>query len=153
MKRADGGVVAGSALGAAGAAIAALFGTLCCAGSAVVALLGAGGALAAARIEPYRPYLLGAAVAMLAFGFWRAYRPARGGAACAVRTGRWVRIMLWCSAALVVGSALAPRLLASRKIEGSRSPYVALGANAEAVRAAFNADGGRVRLVVLVSPS
>jgi hypothetical protein len=110
MKRADGGMAAGSALGAAGAALAALFGTLCCAGSAVVALLGAGGALAAARLEPYRPYLLGIAIAMLAFGFWRAYRPARSGAACSVRTGRWVRIMLWCSAVLVIASALVPRL-------------------------------------------
>lgn len=100
----------GSALGAAGAAIAAVFGTLCCAGSAVVALLGAGGALAAARLEPYRPYLLGASVVMLAFGFWRAYRPASGGTSCSARTGRLVRMMLWCSALLLVASVLAPRL-------------------------------------------
>jgi mercuric ion transport protein len=103
-------MAAGSALGAAGAAIAALFGTLCCAGSAVVALLGAGGALAAARLEPYRPYLLGAGVVMLAFGFWRAYRPAAAGRACSVKTGRLVRVMLWCSALLLIASALAPRL-------------------------------------------
>lgn len=110
MRRADGGMAVGSALGAAGAAIAALVGTLCCAGSAVVALLGAGGALAAARLEPYRPYLLAAAVVMLAFGFWRAYRPAAGGVSCSARTGRLVRAMLWCSALLLLASALAPRL-------------------------------------------
>jgi mercuric ion transport protein len=110
MKSADGRMAAGSAIGAAGVALAALFGTFCCAGSAVVALIGAGGALAAARLEPYRPYLLGAAVVMLAFGFWRAYRPARGGAACSVRTGRVVRAMLWCSAVIVLAGALAPRL-------------------------------------------
>lgn len=111
MRRADGGMAAGSALGAAGVAVAALLGTLCCAGSAVVALIGAGGALAAARLEPYRPYLLAAAFAMLAFGFWRAYRPARAGdgAACSIRSGKLVRGILWVSAVLTVGSALAPR--------------------------------------------
>lgn len=110
MRRADGGLAAGSAVGAAGAAIAALFGTLCCAGSAVVALVGAGGALAAARIEPYRPYLLAAAAVMLAFGFWRAYRPGGGSQTCSIGTGRLVRALLWCSAVLVIASALAPRL-------------------------------------------
>ncbi len=111
MRRADGGMAFGSALGAAGAAVTALFGTLCCAGSAVVALLGAGGALAAARLEPYRPYLLGVAVVMLAFGFWRAYRPAGGaGRTCSTRTGRLVRVMLWCSTFLLIASVLAPRL-------------------------------------------
>lgn len=109
MRRADGGMAIGSALGASGAAMAALFSTLCCAGPAVAALVGAGGALAAARLEPYRPYFLAAAVAMLAFGFWRAYRPARGGAACSLRTGRWVRSMLWVSALLTLASVVAPR--------------------------------------------
>ena len=77
----------------------------------MVALIGAGGALAAARVEQYRPYLLAGAVAMLAFGFWRAYRPVGGaGRACSARTGRLVRVMLWCSAFLLIASALAPRL-------------------------------------------
>lgn len=109
MRRSDGGLVAGSAVGASGAAVAALFSTLCCAGPAVAALFGAGGALAAARLEPYRPYLLAAAAAMLAFGFWRAYRPVRGGAACSVRTGSWIRALLWVSAILTAASAIAPR--------------------------------------------
>lgn len=43
--------------------------------------------------------------------------------------------------------------LASCKIEGKRSAYEALGPDAAALRAAFNADAGRVRLVVLVSPT
>jgi mercuric ion transport protein len=81
MRRSDGSLAAGSALGALGAAVAALAGTLCCAGPAVVAALGAGGALAGARLEPFRPYLLGASMVMLAFGFWRAYRPTPVGGA------------------------------------------------------------------------
>jgi mercuric ion transport protein len=111
MKRADGGMAAGSAVGAIGVALAALAGTLCCAGPAVIAIVGAGGALAAAKLEPYRPYFLGASVVMLAFGFWRAYRPTPvGGAACSIRTGRLVRGVLWTAAVLTLLSALAPRL-------------------------------------------
>jgi len=112
MKKADGGVAAGSALGAVGAATAALLGTFCCAGPAVVSLIGAGGALAAAEIEPYRPYFLAGAIGMLALGFWRAYRPASvgpGGAVCSIRAGRLVRAALWFSAVVTLASALAPR--------------------------------------------
>ncbi len=43
--------------------------------------------------------------------------------------------------------------LASCRIEGKKSPYSALGADATALRAAFNADAGHVRLVMLVSPT
>jgi len=48
--------VTGSALGAVGSAAVAIFASLCCAGPAVVAVLGAGGAVAAAGLVPYRPY-------------------------------------------------------------------------------------------------
>jgi hypothetical protein len=57
----------------------------------------------------------------------------------------------------VKGTALAILLaglsLASCRIEGKKSEYTPLGTDAAALRAAFNADAGRVRLVVLVSPS
>ncbi len=114
MKRTAGDVVVGSALGAVGAAFAALLGTLCCAGPAVVAVIGASGALAAARIEPYRPYLLGLSVVFLAIGFWRAYAPARAsrqGAVCKVSTGRHVRMILWVATTVTAASAIAPRFL------------------------------------------
>ena len=56
MRRSDGGIAVGSAAGAIGAAVAAIFSTLCCAGPAIVmSALGAGSALMAARLEPYRP--------------------------------------------------------------------------------------------------
>jgi len=110
MKRTDGRIAIAWALGAGGAAITAILVTLCCAGPAIVAVIGAGGALAAARLAPYRPYLLASSVLMLAFGFWRAYRPARAGVACSVRTGRIVRATLWLSALITVAGAIAPRL-------------------------------------------
>ena len=64
----------GSATGGLATAIAAVFAALCCIGPPTVAILGAGGALAAASLKPYRPYLLLASLAMILYGFWRAYR-------------------------------------------------------------------------------
>ena len=113
MKKSDGQLALHSAFGAVGTAIAAVLGTLCCAGPAVVAVLGAGGALVAAQLEPYRPYLLGAAFVMLGHGFWRAYRPHSSGpegAICPVRAGRAVRAVLWLSALVTLAAALAPWL-------------------------------------------
>jgi hypothetical protein len=39
------------------------------------------------------------------------------------------------------------------RLEGKKSPYAPIGADAGALRAAFNADAGKVRLVVLVAPT
>ncbi len=49
--------------------------------------------------------------------------------------------------------ALAGLALAGCRKESPDSAYRAIGPDAAALRAAFNADTGRVRLVVLVSPS
>jgi mercuric ion transport protein len=111
MKR---GVVMGSAVGALGAAGAAFLGVLCCAGPLVVAVIGTGGAVAAARLQPYRPYLLGASCVLLGIGFWRSYRRDRACAAdsgCKVRSSRPTRIVLWIAAVATLASALAPRFL------------------------------------------
>jgi mercuric ion transport protein len=109
--RRDHGIAIGSAVGAIGAALAATLGILCCAGPAVVAVLGAGGALAAARLEPYRPWLLGASLAMLAVGFWRSYRPSPSGQVCATRTGRVTRVVLWIAAVVTLLSFVLPEVL------------------------------------------
>ena len=67
--------------------------------------------LAAARLEPYRPYFVAVSLVMLAIGFWQTYRPVRvDGIACRVRTGRGVRIVLWVAAAITFLSLLGPRL-------------------------------------------
>ena len=106
-------VVAASA-GAVGAAITAVLASLCCVGPAVVAVLGTGGALAIARLEPYRPYLLGAGVAMLAVAFWLAYRSKRAcrDGSCAPRVTRFVRFVLWCSALVLAAAFLLPYFVA-----------------------------------------
>jgi len=102
--------VTGSALGAVGSAAVAIFASLCCAGPAVVAVLGASGAVAAAGLVPYRPYFLAAAFSLLSIGFWRSYWPRRvaTGAACRVSTGRRVRAALWISLAVTLVATLLP---------------------------------------------
>ena len=100
--------VVGASAGGLGGALAAGFAALCCVGPSTVALLGAGGAIAAAGLKPYRPLLLALSLAMLGFGFWRAYgqRAMAGGKSCPVRVGRFARVVLWCSAAVWLLAAL-----------------------------------------------
>ena len=101
------GVAAGGLVGA----VAALFAALCCVGPSVVAIVGAGGALAAAELRPYRPLLLLASFALIAYGFWRTYRPVVGadGRACPVRVGRTARTLLWLSGATWLIAAVLPQ--------------------------------------------
>jgi hypothetical protein len=100
----------GTAVGGVGGALGAVLSALCCVGSTGAALLGAGGALAAPRLERYRPIMLVASLALIGFGFVRAYR--RGnlpdGAACPAGAGRTVRILLWVAAAIWIAAALLP---------------------------------------------
>jgi hypothetical protein len=93
--------------GAATAFVAAIAG-LCCAGPLTVALLGAGGAVAAAGIKPFRVPLLGASLALLIAAFWRAYAPRAktAGAACPIAIGRATRIALWAAAFVWWGALL-----------------------------------------------
>jgi mercuric ion transport protein len=106
--------VLGPAAGGLAGAVAAMFAALCCVGPSTVALLGAGGAVAAATLSPYRPVFLLASLALIGFGFWRLYAR-RGvsadGRACPVRVGRLARSILWASAAVWLAAALLPMLL------------------------------------------
>lgn len=105
------GLVVGSAAGALVAAVAAVSGVLCCLGPVVVTVLGAGGALAAARMAPYRPYLLGIAVSLLALGIARALvlrRRATSCDACSSPPGRWTWVMLGGAALVTLASIVLP---------------------------------------------
>ena len=98
---------------------------LCCAGPWAVTLFGVSGAVALARREPVRPYILGAAGVMLAWAFWQTYRSRRPGQRSAARSARqlecsdglcearsraWLRLMLWSSAVLLILAFFAPDL-------------------------------------------
>jgi len=80
-----------AALAAGG--IAALLAGACCLGPFVLVSIGIGGAWLAnfQLLEPYRPVLLGVAIAALGFAGWRIHRPAvvcEPGTACAVPAAR-----------------------------------------------------------------
>lgn len=99
----------GTATGGLATAVAAFVAALCCVGPSTVALLGAGGALAAASIKPYRPFLLLASLAMILYGFWRVYgRSVRSkqGQACPTRIGRLSRNALWFAAVVWVAAVV-----------------------------------------------
>jgi hypothetical protein len=100
-------VAGGSAAVGLGAAVVAAVAGLCCIGPITVALLGAGGAVAAAGLKPYRLPLLLASAVFLAVGYWRVYWPAPtvAGAACPIRGGRYVRAALWGASAMWVMAA------------------------------------------------
>lgn len=103
----QGSVVIGSSLGAIASGLAATATTFCCVGPAVIAILGTGGVLAAARLAPYRPYFIIGSVVLLTLGFWLAYRPRGGciGRTCTTRSAKITRALLWL-AALVTGAAI-----------------------------------------------
>lgn len=98
--------------GAAGLSALASFIGLCCIGPWAVALLGVPGAVALARFEPARPYILALASALLAWAFWKTYRPAFPAGSDCRRKGRsiWLQLALWISAAFFVAAAFADQL-------------------------------------------
>jgi hypothetical protein len=62
---------------------------------------------------------------------------------------RWIYL----AAALSVAVALTVVLVQWRGIPGQTRPHQAIGAQAQTLREAFNADAGKVRIVALVSPT
>lgn len=96
-----------------GAVAAAMAASLCCVGPVLFALLGLGAFGAASLFEAARPYLLAAAVLLLAFGFyWTYFRRQRAcapGESCAAKpVNRIGRAGLWIGSVAVLALALAP---------------------------------------------
>jgi hypothetical protein len=142
---------AGGALGLGG--FAAALG-LCCSLPWAVALLGVGGAVAFARLAFLMPYALIASVALLAVGFWWAYRPLRHCAdgRCAPESRRSSRLVVWI-AAIIVGAFASVALTTTATAEPNPAPaYVALDDSATALRDDFNRASGSVRLLFVVDP-
>lgn len=77
---------------------------LCCIGPWAVVLFGVSGAVTMARWAPYRPYILAVSAAMLAWAFWRIYRPQPDceDGSCAEGPSSWLKFMLWASLVLIV---------------------------------------------------
>jgi hypothetical protein len=119
----------------------------------VVAAAGAAGA--SAFLVHARPYLMGLSLALLAFGFWRAY--ARK--ACTPHPAIWPRLLLWLALAANAGFLFFPQPMAnllagSRAPAASPSPLTPLTPAAfQELRQDFNAASDRTRLLVLLSPT
>ena len=90
---------------ALGGVAAALLASSCCIGPVVFSLAGVGAIGASAvALEPYRPWLIGVTVLLVAVAFYGAYRPlpaehcAPGN--CAPASRRSARVMAWAGAVM-----------------------------------------------------
>lgn len=140
-------------LATGGAVLAAAAASVCCLGPLLFVLLGLGAFGAAAAFDAARPYLLGAAVLFLAFGFYRAYfrrvaDTCAPGEACATKpASRAGRASLWIAAAAVLAFALSPYYagaLALRMTAKSAAPGTAPAASVPqpvAAKAVFKVSG------------
>ena len=99
-------VSTGSAIGIS--TIASFVG-LCCIGPWSVALLGVSGAVAMARYDFLRPYVLGVAAVMLGWAFWRVYRPQPvcNDGVCATGPSVWLKGTLWLGLVMIVLATFA----------------------------------------------
>lgn len=99
----------GSAIGIS--AFASFVG-LCCIGPWAVVLFGVPGAVTMARFQPMRPYILGVAVVLLAWSFWRVYRPRPvcEDGTCPAGPSPWLKWMLWFALGFVILAIFAEDL-------------------------------------------
>ncbi len=90
--------------GAIGISAFASFIGLCCIGPWAVVLFGVSGAVTMARWAPFRPYIIGVAAIMLAWAFWRVYRPQPvcEDGSCVTGPSIWLKVMLWVAAVMIV---------------------------------------------------
>ena len=98
--------------GAIGISAVASFIGLCCIGPWAVVLFGVSGAVTMARWAPARPYFIGVAAIMLAWAFWRVYRPqpACEEGSCPAQPSPWLKAMLWVAMVMVVAAFFADDL-------------------------------------------
>lgn len=107
MKR-SGRLATGAAASSIAATLAAITSALCCVGPLAYLVLGASGALAAARIAPARPYLIAASVITVLLGF---LLTRRRDSACRTRATAWTRVLLWIAAVLTLAALIVPEIL------------------------------------------
>ena len=97
--------------------LAAILASTCCLGPLVLVMLGFSGAWISnlTVLEPYRPVLIGAALAALFFAYRRIFRPVQAckpGEVCAVpQVKAAYKITFWVVAALVVTALAFPYIL------------------------------------------
>lgn len=104
--------IAATTGGAIGFSAIASFIGLCCIGPWAVVLFGVSGAVTMARFAPLRPYIIAVAAVMLAWAFWRVYRPQPvcEDGSCPTGPSIWLKVMLWVAAVMIVLAFFADQL-------------------------------------------
>ncbi len=136
-----------SGLALTGAVIAAVTASLCCILPVIAVALGLTGFAASQFFERWRPVLLGVTFALLAVGFYFAYRPRRQacapGSVCE-RTpiGRWNKVILWLATVVVIVLAAFPYYSGwvAQAVVKTKQPTPVVFQAAEA-RAVLNIEG------------
>ena len=95
-------------VGASSAALTSVASSICCIGPLAITLLGVNGAILGAAIKPYRPFLLTAALVLLAFAYWRLAGSRNGaeGAVCSIRAMRLQKIVLRVGAVIWIAAVI-----------------------------------------------
>jgi hypothetical protein len=155
-RQSSGMQTAAAALAAAGRVLAA---SSCCLPVLPFAMA-AGFAGGSAFLLAARPYLLGASILCIAFGFYQARQAKK----CRTKPGRMAPVLLWMSTLFVAFSLFFPEAMAnvaadvlshrSRPAPAGQPPLVSLTqANMAEIRDAFNAARNDVRVLVFLSPT
>lgn len=97
--------VVSASLGSAGALVG-----LCCIGPLGVSLFGVGGAVMLARLAPARPWILGLAVVLSAYAFWRLYLQGWVSRSAPARPAKSQHALFWVSTLLVLFAAFGDRV-------------------------------------------
>ena len=103
------GTTTGSAIGLG--TMASFIG-LCCVGPWAVTLFGVSGAITMARFAVLKPYIIGVAITLLAWAFWRVYRPQPvcEDGTCATGPSTKLKVSLWIATVMVVISFFADNI-------------------------------------------
>jgi hypothetical protein len=134
------------------ASLASLIAALSCCLPLGTLLMAAGSTGASALSQRLRPWLLALSVALLIFGFIQTYIRGR----CEFRHRRFRTVLLWLTAALVLGMLLLPRQISS--LLAGQNPWVRAASTLRqfdiaAFQREFDAAADRTRIVVLLSPT
>jgi len=95
--------------GAIGLGSVASFIGFCCIGPWAVTLFGVPGAIALARYDYLRSYIVGLATVLLVWAYWRVYRsrPVCTDASCAAEPSIWLQASLWIATLLLLAAFFA----------------------------------------------
>ena len=130
---------------ASGAVLTAIGTSLCCIGPILTLIFGVGAFGAAMTFATARPYLLVAAAAALAFGFYRLYlrrESCAPGEACSSKPGgRFARPAFWMASVAVLIFALTPYYVATLARHLSAKRNIAEAAQPLSARETFKVSG------------